>query len=229
MNTNVESSRRLIDCHEVARRLGCSWRTVYRLADTGRIPWGLKLGSLRRWDAAEIDAFIASGCRPLSETEGRSRLNRGHGLRWTRRETGETRKSKARTRLRARRRVQVRRARRAMVVHALVFGKVTADDVAKMIESPPDLDPRWRGTVPGPLVRHGILHDTGRTLRSSRPIAHARKITVWALASATAARQWLARYPNLPDPDEDEVGTSCRAPSGSPGSKPLCAQLLLFL
>jgi predicted DNA-binding transcriptional regulator AlpA len=45
--------------------LGCSWRTVLRLADRGAIPWGHKLGSLRRWDAAEIDAFIAGGCKPV--------------------------------------------------------------------------------------------------------------------------------------------------------------------
>lgn len=56
----------LVDVHQVAETLGCSWRTVYRLADAGRIPRGLKLGSLRRWDCAEIDAFIANGgkCRP---------------------------------------------------------------------------------------------------------------------------------------------------------------------
>jgi len=51
----------LIDVHQVAQSLGCSWRTVYRLADGGKIPRGLKLGSLRRWDRAEIEAFIANG------------------------------------------------------------------------------------------------------------------------------------------------------------------------
>ena len=56
-------SRRGIDAKEVGRMLGCSWRTVYRLADRGAIPAGHKLGSLRRWDAAEIDAFIAGGCK----------------------------------------------------------------------------------------------------------------------------------------------------------------------
>jgi excisionase family DNA binding protein len=58
-------SRRLIDCKEVGRLLGCSWRTVLRLADSGKIPWGLKLGSLRRWDAATIDEFIENGCKPV--------------------------------------------------------------------------------------------------------------------------------------------------------------------
>jgi excisionase family DNA binding protein len=56
-----ESSHRLINAKEVARMLGCSWRTVLRLADAGVIPWGLKLGSLRRWDSHQIEDFIASG------------------------------------------------------------------------------------------------------------------------------------------------------------------------
>jgi predicted DNA-binding transcriptional regulator AlpA len=55
-------ARRLIDAKEVGRTLGCSWRTVYRLADAGLMPWGVKLGGLRRWDSQEIEVFIAGGC-----------------------------------------------------------------------------------------------------------------------------------------------------------------------
>lgn len=57
-------ARRLIDAKEAGRMLGCSWRTILRLADAGRIPPGYKLNSLRRWDAVELDEFIASGCKP---------------------------------------------------------------------------------------------------------------------------------------------------------------------
>ncbi len=61
----IESpARRLIDAREAARMLGCSWRTVLRLADAGRIPPGYKLDALRRWDAAELSNFIAGGCKP---------------------------------------------------------------------------------------------------------------------------------------------------------------------
>jgi excisionase family DNA binding protein len=68
----ISPSRRGIDAREVGRMLGCSWRTVLRLADRGAIPWGYKLGSLRRWDAAEIDAFIAGGCKaPKARGAGR--------------------------------------------------------------------------------------------------------------------------------------------------------------
>jgi predicted DNA-binding transcriptional regulator AlpA len=48
--------------------LDLSWRTVYRLADRGLIPRGYKLGASRRWDLAEIETFIAGGCRPPNST-----------------------------------------------------------------------------------------------------------------------------------------------------------------
>jgi predicted DNA-binding transcriptional regulator AlpA len=65
MDIPQETPRRLIDAKETGLRLGCSWRTVLRHADAGRIPPGIKLGALRRWDTAELDAFIAGGCKPL--------------------------------------------------------------------------------------------------------------------------------------------------------------------
>jgi predicted DNA-binding transcriptional regulator AlpA len=74
MNTSAPpaapTARRLIDARELARILGCSWRHVLRLADQGALPWGIKLGALRRWDLSEIEAFIATGCKPV-QTVGR--------------------------------------------------------------------------------------------------------------------------------------------------------------
>lgn len=66
-----QPERRLIDVKEVGRLLGCSWRTVLRHADAGLIPRGAKIGALRRWDRAEIDAFIAGGCKPPRVKAGR--------------------------------------------------------------------------------------------------------------------------------------------------------------
>jgi predicted DNA-binding transcriptional regulator AlpA len=60
----VEPTRRLIDARETGRMLGCNWRTVYRLAERGVIPAGVKLGALRRWDASQIQDFIGGGCKP---------------------------------------------------------------------------------------------------------------------------------------------------------------------
>lgn len=57
--------RVLIDVHTVAAKYGCDARSVFRWADAGKIPFGVKLGSLRRWDVTEIDAHIANGCKPI--------------------------------------------------------------------------------------------------------------------------------------------------------------------
>lgn len=66
MTQAIKEPRRLIDVREVGRLLGCSWRTALRYADAGLIPPGMKLGTLRRWDVAELESFIAHGCKPLS-------------------------------------------------------------------------------------------------------------------------------------------------------------------
>ena len=58
----VAPGRHLIAAEAVGSRIGCSERTVYRLADAGAMPWGVKVGGLRRWDAQQIDEWIANGC-----------------------------------------------------------------------------------------------------------------------------------------------------------------------
>ncbi|WP_368411312.1 helix-turn-helix transcriptional regulator [Paludisphaera mucosa] len=66
-----DSSDVLLDGREVARRLGCSLRSVYRLADDGIIPRGFKLGALRRWSASGIDHFIEHASQDFRrETDG---------------------------------------------------------------------------------------------------------------------------------------------------------------
>lgn len=65
---NGESSqtkRRLGDAGEVATILDCSERSVYRLADEGKIPFGLKLGAMRRWDLDALEKWIDDGCKPV--------------------------------------------------------------------------------------------------------------------------------------------------------------------
>jgi excisionase family DNA binding protein len=53
----------LLSTHEVGKLLGVSARTVARLADSGQMPRGLKLGRhLRRWRRSDIDSWIADGC-----------------------------------------------------------------------------------------------------------------------------------------------------------------------
>jgi hypothetical protein len=123
---------------------------------------------------------------------------------------GEPRKDAAHPRPEAVRNAYVRNARRELLVRLIVAGTATADDVVEMIEliwgAVYPIDPRWRGAVPGPLARAGIIRDTGLAVRSCRPEAHGRKITVWELADYAAAEAWLAQNPELPVPSPDEDG-----------------------
>ena len=65
-------ARRLLTARETAKLLGISWRSVYRHADAGKLPFGVKIGASRRWDRAELEAFIANGCKmpTLSKRRG---------------------------------------------------------------------------------------------------------------------------------------------------------------
>ncbi len=59
------SNTDLLDVRAVAALLGgCSTRHVFRLADAGRMPQPIKLGSLVRWRRAELDRWISEGCPP---------------------------------------------------------------------------------------------------------------------------------------------------------------------
>lgn len=57
--------QRLGTKEDVARLCSMAPRTVLRNADRGAMPWGLKIGALRRWDLDEIAAWIAGGCKPI--------------------------------------------------------------------------------------------------------------------------------------------------------------------
>lgn len=67
VTTETTPARRLVTAREAAKIVGCSWRTIYRLADAGKFPAGVKIGALRRWDINEIHAFVDSGCKPVRQ------------------------------------------------------------------------------------------------------------------------------------------------------------------
>jgi excisionase family DNA binding protein len=52
----------LVDVRAVAVLLACSPRHVYRLADAGRMPPPLKLGSLVRWERQTVEDWVRAGC-----------------------------------------------------------------------------------------------------------------------------------------------------------------------
>ena len=52
----------LLNVDELAALLRCSPRHCWRLADAGKLPRPRKLGTLCRWDRAEIEKWITAGC-----------------------------------------------------------------------------------------------------------------------------------------------------------------------
>ena len=57
----------LIDVGELAKILRLSPRTVWRLANCGKIPAPLKIGGSRRWRRGDVEQFIAGGCKPVGK------------------------------------------------------------------------------------------------------------------------------------------------------------------
>lgn len=60
-----ESIPLLLSVDDVASILTMSPSHVYRLADGGKMPRPIKVGALVRWPRAEIESWIANGCKPL--------------------------------------------------------------------------------------------------------------------------------------------------------------------
>ena len=66
------ASRRLVGLDDVCPgRVQMSGRAWLRLCDAGLAPWGVKLRGRRLWDAAELDAWIADGCKPVRPPKSR--------------------------------------------------------------------------------------------------------------------------------------------------------------
>jgi predicted DNA-binding transcriptional regulator AlpA len=77
---------KLLDVENVRRDYvgGASARHVYRLAEEGLMPWGLKLGALRRWRRDELESWVAGGCRPVrgeSDSPPKRTVRSGEGTR----------------------------------------------------------------------------------------------------------------------------------------------------
>ena len=64
-NPMTEAAAEWFDTLDLSRRFKCSVRHILRMADAGRMPWGTKLGSLRRWSRREIEAWENGGCPPV--------------------------------------------------------------------------------------------------------------------------------------------------------------------
>ena len=62
----------LLTVKEVAEMLGLSERTVYRLADMGKMPRPVKIGAAVRWRRNELDQWIEDGCPTIPKKAKKS-------------------------------------------------------------------------------------------------------------------------------------------------------------
>lgn len=58
----------LLSAGEVARMLGVSTRTLWRLQSGGRLPEPIRLGGSTRWRVSDIEHWVAHGCAKPQET-----------------------------------------------------------------------------------------------------------------------------------------------------------------
>jgi hypothetical protein len=58
-------ARRMTDVHGAAAMYSVSWRSFLRWADSGLVPWGVKISGRRLWRIAELDEHIRDGCKPV--------------------------------------------------------------------------------------------------------------------------------------------------------------------
>ena len=59
---------RLVNAAGASAITGFPRRSIYRFADAGLMPFGVKVGAARRWSVDELEAWIASGCPPVRST-----------------------------------------------------------------------------------------------------------------------------------------------------------------
>lgn len=109
---------------------------------------------------------------------------------------GEARRDKALSLLRARRAALVRELQTAALRAALERGELCADDVRAVVPIPANISPKVVGAAFRELADAGILRRAGFRA-STRPIAHARPLSVWRLADAAGAAAWLAAHPPI--------------------------------
>jgi len=60
MTTTTESPT--LDTAELAKLLQCSERHIANLDNRGELPAPFRIGTLKRWRRADVNAWIAAGC-----------------------------------------------------------------------------------------------------------------------------------------------------------------------
>jgi hypothetical protein len=62
---------RFTDLIGVATMYGISPSTVLRMADRGKLPYGIKMGARRLWRIRDLDEHIAAGCPQIRKSAAR--------------------------------------------------------------------------------------------------------------------------------------------------------------
>jgi hypothetical protein len=98
----------------------------------------------------------------------------------------------------------LRRLQRALLLHLLAHGPDTSDSIRNVVPIPTGTDPRVVGAAVRGLAEQALIRSTGRQ-KTRRPVAHARKLDVWAISDSVKAAAWLATHPEpepVTDPDD---------------------------
>lgn len=98
-----------------------------------------------------------------------------------------------------RHKAQVRKGGRTVVKLTLAGQRVTADDVHDELRLSDDIHHKWIGSIFRSLSLARAIKRAGAE-PSRRPENHARWQTIWVLCERSAAEQWLADHPELPEP-----------------------------
>ena len=67
----VKSNPDLLTVKDLAQRLSLAERTVWRHADSGKIPRPVKIGASVRWKRTEIEKWLDAGCPCMRRSTGR--------------------------------------------------------------------------------------------------------------------------------------------------------------
>ncbi len=68
-NATTDRHDMLVPIGDVAAMLALSRRTVFRLADAGKLPPPLRIGGSLRWRLADVRKWIADGCPMVAQQE----------------------------------------------------------------------------------------------------------------------------------------------------------------
>jgi excisionase family DNA binding protein len=63
---SVDTAPQLIRAEDVARMMGVSERTLWRLLSAGKLPQPVRIGRSTRWRLAEVRQWIEGGCNDNS-------------------------------------------------------------------------------------------------------------------------------------------------------------------